>query len=165
MWRIMLGLGMMYKTEDAGETEFTVGRMQVMVEAVDETADFRSSAGDGVLPTDGRVHSESWSVPGWNMPCGHYWGRSTTQMELVATAMSSREVDLEEFLVKSDGSFEATGLAEAEGDGDIWCGTTATAAAPAGMAGAAKIPGDADDVGASVGADGGSGVATVPECG
>ena len=67
--------------------------------------------------------------------------------------------------MRSDGGFEATGPAEAEGDGDVWCGTTATAAAPAGTAGTAKIPGDADNVGASEGVDRGSGVVVAPECG
>ena len=37
-------------------------------------------------------------------------------------------------------------------------------AAHAGAAGAEKIPGDADDVGASKGVDRGSGVVVVPEC-
>ena len=57
------------------------------------------------------------------------------------------EGSLEGFSVRSDGGFEATGPAEAEGDGDMWCGATVTGAAPAGTAGAANIPGDADDVG------------------
>ena len=69
--------------------------------------------------------------------------------------------------MRSDGSFEATRLAEAEGDGDVWCGTTVTctAAAPADMAGTANFPGDVDDVGASEGVNRDSGVVVVPECG
>ena len=52
-----------------------------------------------------------------------------------------------------------------EGKGDVWCEATVTAAAPAGMAGAAIFPGVADNVGASVGADGVSGTVVVPERG
>ena len=53
----------------------------------------------------------------------------------------------EEFVARSDGGFEATRpveatrLVEAKGDGDVWCATTITAAAPADMAGAAISPG------------------------
>ena len=72
---------------------------------------------------------------------------------------------VEEFVARSNGGFEATGPAEAEGDGDGWCATTITAAAPAGTAGAANFPGDADNVGASVGADGASGAVAAPEVG
>ena len=72
---------------------------------------------------------------------------------------------LEEFSARSDGSFEATGPAEAEGDGDVWCVATITAAAPADMAGTANFPGDADDVGASEGVDRDSGADVAPECG
>ena len=43
----------------------------------------------------------------------------------------SSEGSLEEFTARSDGGFEATGPAEAEGDGDVWCAATVTAAAPA----------------------------------
>ena len=52
----------------------------------------------------------------------------------------------EEFTARSDGSFEATRPAEAEGDGDGWCAATITVAAPVGhgMAGAAIFPGVAD---------------------
>ena len=45
---------------------------------------------------------------------------------------------LEEFEVRSDGGFAATGPAGAEGDGDVWCAATVAAVAPAGMAGAAN---------------------------
>ena len=54
-------------------------------------------------------------------------------------------------MARSDGGFEATGPAEAKGDGIVSCGATVTAAAPAGTAGAAKIPGDAGDARASRG--------------
>ena len=47
---------------------------------------------------------------------------------------------------RSSGGFEATGPAEAEGDGDVWCAATVTAGAPADMAGTANFPGDADNV-------------------
>ena len=66
---------------------------------------------------------------------------------------------------RSIGGFEATGPAEAEGDGDWWHEATVTAAAPAGTAGAAIFPGDADNVGASVGADGASGAVDASEFG
>ena len=63
------------------------------------------------------------------------------------------------------GGFAATRLAEAKGDGDGWCVTAITAAAPADTAGAAIFTGDADNAGASVGADGVSGVVAAPEVG
>ena len=72
---------------------------------------------------------------------------------------------LEEFEAQSDGSFAATRPAEAEGDGDVWCAATVTAAAPAGTAGTANFTGDADDAGASEGADRDSGVVVAPENG
>ena len=53
--------------------------------------------------------------------------------------MARREASLEELSARSDGGFGATGPAEADGDGDVWCGTTVTASAPAGTAGAAEI--------------------------
>ena len=73
------------------------------------------------------------------------------------------EGSLEEFSARSDGGFEATGPEEAEGDGDVWCAATVTAAAPAGMAGTANFPGDADDVGASEGVNRDSGAVVAPE--
>jgi hypothetical protein len=71
----------------------------------------------------------------------------------------------EEFTARSDGGFEATGPAEAEGNGDVWCAATVTAAAPADMAGAAIFPGAADDVGASEGVNRDSGAVVAPENG
>ena len=75
----------------------------------------------------------------------------------------SSEEALEEFEARSDGGFAATGPAEAEGDGDVWCAATVTAAAPADMAGATNFTGDADDVGASEGVNRISGAAVAPE--
>ena len=49
----------------------------------------------------------------------------------------SSEEALEEFEVQSDGGFQVTESVKAEGKGDVWCVATVTAAAPAGMAGAA----------------------------
>ena len=66
---------------------------------------------------------------------------------------------------RSSGGFEATGPAEAEGDGDVRCVAAVTAAAPAEMAGAANFQGDADNVGASAGADGASGAVDASEFG
>ena len=43
----------------------------------------------------------------------------------------SSEGSLGEFVVRSNSSFEAIRLAEATGDGDVWCAATVTAAAPA----------------------------------
>ena len=77
----------------------------------------------------------------------------------------SSEGSQEELEAQSDGGFEATRLEEAEGDGDAWCVTTVTAAAPADMAGIANFPGAADDVGASEGVNRDSGVVVVPENG
>ena len=65
----------------------------------------------------------------------------------------------------SGGSFVATRLVEAEGDGDGWHAATVTAAAPAEMAEAAIFPGDADSAGASAGADGASGAIMMRETG
>ena len=59
----------------------------------------------------------------------------------------------------------ATRPAEAEGDGDGWHAATVTAAASAEMAEAEIFPGDADSVGASVGADGASGAIDASEFG
>ena len=66
---------------------------------------------------------------------------------------------------RSGGGFEATGPEEAEGDGDVRCAAAVTAAAPAEMAEAANFQGDADNVGASVGADRASGAVMAPEAG
>ena len=52
--------------DDAGGAKPTVGRMQVVEGAVDETANLRGSAGEGVLPTDGRVNQLERD---WNTPC------------------------------------------------------------------------------------------------
>ena len=71
----------------------------------------------------------------------------------------------EEFTARSDGGFEATRPAEAEGDGDVWCAATVTAAAPADMAGTAIFPGVADDAGASEGVSRDSGAVVAPEIG
>ena len=71
----------------------------------------------------------------------------------------------EEFTARSDGGFEATRPAEAEGSGDVWCAATVTAAAPADMAGTAIFPGDADDIGASEGVNRDSGAVVAPENG
>ena len=94
--------------------------------------------------------SESWSVPGWKCARQVLW-----REEYYSDGAGSDDYEgsLEEFSARSDGGFVATGSAEAEGDGDVWCGATTTAAAPAGTAGAAKIREDAGDVGASAGAD------------
>ena len=82
-----------------------------------------------------------------------------------APKVSGSAVVAEFSAARSDGGFEATGPAEAEGDGDGWCVTTITAAAPAGTAGAANFAGNADNVGALVGADGASGAVAAPEAG
>ena len=72
---------------------------------------------------------------------------------------------MEEFEARSDVGFEATRPVEAEGDGDVWCKATVTAAAPADTAGAANFPGVADDVGGSEGVDRDSGAVVAPENG
>ena len=100
---------------------------------------------------------------GWSMLGRHYGGVGGYCSD--GAGSDSHEGSLEEFSVRSDGSFEATGLAEAEGSGDVWCGATVTVAAPASVAGAERIPGDADNVGASEGVNRGSGVVVAPECG
>ena len=77
----------------------------------------------------------------------------------------SSEGSLEEFAAWSNGGFEATGPAEANGKGDVWHVATITAADPAGRAEDAKFLGDANNVGALVGADRDSGAGVVPEGG
>ena len=71
----------------------------------------------------------------------------------------------EEVTARSDGGFEATRLVEAEGDGDVWCAATITAAAPADMAETEIFPGVVDDAGASEGVSRDSGVVVAPEIG
>jgi hypothetical protein len=86
-------------------------------------------------------------------------------LKALAPKVSGSAVVAEFSAARSDGGFEATGPAEAEGDGDGWHGATVTAAAPAHTAGAANFTGNADNVGASVGADGASGAVAAPEAG
>ena len=134
----------------------TAGSMQVAEEAIEEL-DLRAATGCGVLPTDGGV----WRQLEQELECARSGqaeqvlpGQGCFWEEIDGDGSErSLEGSLEEFTARSDGGFAATGPAEAEGDGDGWCATTITAAAPAGTAGAANFPGDADNVGASVGAD------------
>ena len=142
----------------------TAGSMQVVEEAIEEL-DLRAATGCGALPTDGGV----WRQLEQELECarsrraeqvlpgqGCFWEEINGD-----GSEGSSEGSLEEFTARSDGGFEATGPAEAEGDGDGWCATTVTAAAPADMAGAANFTGDR----ASVGADGASGAVAAPEAG
>ena len=92
-------------------------------------------------------------------------GKTVACLKVLAPKVSGSAVVAEFSAARSGGGFEATGPAEAEGDGDGWCATTVTAAAPADTAGAANFPGDADNVGASVGADGASGAVDASEFG
>ena len=69
------------------------------------------------------------------------------------------------YAVQLSGSFAATRLVEAKGDGDGWYVTAITVVAPADTAGAAIFTGDADNVGALVGANRASGAVAVPEVG
>jgi len=92
-------------------------------------------------------------------------GKTAACLKVLAPKVSGSAVVAEFSAARSDGGFEATGPAEAEGDGDGWCATAVTAAAPADAAGAAIFTGDADNVGASVGADGASGAVAAPEVG
>ena len=98
---------------------------------------------------------------GWSMPGRQYGGEGYSSD---GAGSDGYEGSLEEFSARSNGGFEATGPAEAEGDGDVWCGTTVTAEAPAGTAGAPSILGGADDIGAPEGVNRGSGVVVAPEC-
>ena len=82
-----------------------------------------------------------------------------------ASEVSGSVVVAEFSAARSDGGFEATRPAEAEGDGDVWGADTITAAAPADTAGAANFPGGADSVGASAGANNASGAVMAPEVG
>ena len=50
----------------------------------------------------------------------------------------SSEGSLEGFMAQSNGSFEATGPAEADGNSDVWCVAMITAVDPAGRAEDAK---------------------------
>ena len=127
------------------------------------------ATGCGALPTDGGV----WQQLEQELECARSeWAKQVLPgqgcfWEEINSNVSGRSLEgsLEEFMAQSDGSFEATGPAEAEGDGDGWCATTVTAAAPADMAGAANFTGGADNVGASVGANGASSAVAVPEAG
>ena len=89
--------------------------------------------------------------------------------DVIAEAVDSHRQELRELHACGQKSatvaVAATRPAEAEGDGDGWHAATVTAAAPAEMAQAAIFTGDADIVGASVGADGTSGAVAVPEVG
>ena len=109
--------------------------------------DRAGSDGDGEVEAAGGAASTIWEETG-----SEGYGRSS-------------EGCWEEFTARSDGGFEATGPAEAEGKGDVWCVATVTAAAPADMAGTAIFPGVADDAGASAGANGDSGAGVAPEDG
>ena len=86
-------------------------------------------------------------------------------LEVLAPKVSGSAVAAGFSAARLGGGFAATRPAEAEGDGDGWCATAITAAAPADTAGAAIFTGDADNVGASVGADGASGAVAAPEVG
>ena len=122
-------------------------------EAIDGAADLRGATGTGALPTDGRVQlgEELEDVRQYaRQALGEEDYSSDGAGEIFGWDSEGYEGSLEEFSARSDGGFEANGPAEAEGDGDVWCATTVTAAAPADMAGTANFPGDADDVGASV---------------
>ena len=146
----------------------TAGSMQVVEEAIEEL-DLRAATGCGALPTDGGV----WRQLEQELECARSGqaeqvlpGQGCFWEEIDGDGSErSLEGSLEEFTARSDGGFEATGPAEAEGDGDGWCATAVTAAAPADAAGAAIFTGDADNVGASVGADGASGAVAAPEVG
>ena len=66
-------------------------------------------------------------------------GKTVACLKVLAPKVSGSAVVAEFSAARSDGGFEATGPAEAEGDGDVWCAATVTAAAPAGMAGTANL--------------------------
>ena len=142
--------------------------MQVVEEAIEEL-DLRATTGCGVLPTDGGV----WQQLEQELECarsgqaeqvlpgqGCFWEETDG-----GSLEGSSEGSMEEFEARSDGGFEVIGPAEAEGDGDGWCAATVTAAAPADTAGAEILTGVADNVGASVGADGASGAIDASEFG
>ena len=119
-----------------------VDSMQVVVEAIEET-DLREATGCGALPTDGGV----WRQLEQELECAR---SEQAEQVLLGEGCSwektrgedwegSSEGSLEEFTVRSDGGFEATRPAEAEGDGDVWGAATVTAAAPADTAGTASF--------------------------
>ena len=122
------------KVDAAGGAAATVGSMQVEEEATEAT-DLREATGCGALPTDGGL----WQQLEWELECARpeqaeqvLWGEECSWEKTGDEGCEgSSEGSLEEFAARSDGGFEATGLVEAEGDGDVWCAATVTAAAPA----------------------------------
>ena len=132
----------------------TAGSMQVVEEAIEEL-DPRAATGCGALPTDGGV----WQQLEQELECARSGraeqvlpGQGCFWEEIEGEGWDgSSEGSLEEFTARSDGGFEATGPAEADGNGDVWYVATITAADPAGRAEDAKFLGDADNVGASAG--------------
>jgi hypothetical protein len=91
----------------------------VLWESRADVEDRAGSGGDGNVEAAGGAAATIWEETGSE----GYEGSS--------------EGCCEEFTARSDGGFEATGPAEAEGNGDVWCAATVTAAAPADMAGTA----------------------------
>ena len=131
------------KVDAAGGAVATVSGMQVVEEAIEETY-LRETTGCGALLMDGwgwlhlKRAKAKWArqrragqVPQWE-EC--YWAKIGCE-----GWEGSSEGSLEEFAARSDGGFEATGPAEAEGDDDAWGAATVTAAAPADTAGAANL--------------------------
>ena len=131
----------------AGGAAAMVDSMQVVEEAIGEP-DLQATTGCGALPTDGGV----WRQLEQELECARSGraeqvlpGQGCFWEEIDGDGSEgSSEGSLEEFTARSDGGFEATGPAEAEGDDDVWCATAVMAAAPAEMAGAAIFLGDAD---------------------
>jgi hypothetical protein len=119
----------------------------VLWESRADVDDRAGSEGDGKVEAAGEAAATIWEETGSE----GYEGSS--------------EGCWEDFTARSDGGFEATRPAEAEGDGDVWCAATVTAAAPADMAGTAIFAGVADDAGASEGFSRDSGAVVAPEIG
>ena len=106
------------------------------------------------------------SVPGWNMPGWSFRRGSTARRDLAVRA--ARVVQIEGACSERAGGGDGKGTGSEKSRGDVQCGTAVTAIAPVVEAGDRKdgnILNSVGDGGASVEADGGCGVATVPESG
>ena len=100
----------------------TAGSMQVVEEAIEELGP-RAATGCGALPTDGGV----WRQLEQELECARsgraeqvLLGQGCFWDEIEGEGSDgSSEGSLEEFTARSDGGFEATGPAEADGNGDV----------------------------------------------
>ena len=125
----------------------------MVVEVIDEAADFHDSADAGVLPPDGGVQQRLEKELG-SARLQH--ARQMLQEEDYSSEGASSDgyegcVE-ESFSARADGGFDRVAQS-AECEGDVRCRAAITAMAPAGTAGVQQDPEGVDDVGASAGAD------------